>query len=125
MGHTMDSEKEEIKKYLKASSIKAELEQDGEGPKLMTNIEAYHEGKFPDKLVEKFESPPSLRSESVINKIELEHKELLKGRPIPELLESVNLIGNLEDLQSPVMGKLYEEKRLSESEKEKNLDKRK
>tara|TARA_X000001036_G_scaffold264672_1_gene245931 strand:+ start:136 stop:513 length:378 start_codon:yes stop_codon:yes gene_type:complete len=125
MGHTMDSEKEEIKKYLKASSIKAELEQDGEGPKLMTNIEAYHEGKFPDKLVEKFESPPSLRSESVINKIELEHKELLKGRPIPELLETVSLIGNLEDLHSPAMGKLYEEKRLSESDEKKNLDTRK
>ena len=125
MGHTMDSEKEEIKKYLKTSSIKAELEEDEEGPELMTNIEAYHEGKFPDRLVEKFDSPPSLKSESVINKIELEHKELLKGRPIPELLESVNLIGNLEDLQSPVMGKLYEEKRLSENEKEKNLDNRK
>lgn len=121
----MDSEKEEIKKYLKASSIKAELEQDGEGPKVMTNIEAYHKGKFPDRLVEKFESPPSLRSESVINKIELEHKELLKGRPIPELLENVNLIGNLEELQSPAMGKLYEEKRLSENEKETNLDNRK
>lgn len=125
MGHIMDSEKEEIKKYLKASSIKAELEQDGEGPKVMTNIEAYHKGKFPDRLVEKFESPPSLRSESVINKIELEHKELLKGRPIPELLENVNLIGNLEELQSPAMGKLYEEKRLSENEKETNLDNRK
>ena len=125
MGHIMDSEKEEIKKYLKTSAIRAESEQNGERPKLITNIEAYHEGKFPDRLVEKFESPPSLKSESVISKIELEHKELLKGRPIPELLESVNLIGNLEDLQSPVMGKLYEEKRLSESEKEKNLDKRK
>ena len=121
----MDSEKEEIKKYLKTSSIKAELEQEEEGPKLMTNIEAHHEGKFPDRLVEKFESPPSLKSESVINKIELEHKELLKGRPIPELLENVNLIGNLEDLQSPAMGKLYEEKRLSESDKEKKLDNRK
>ena len=51
MGHTMDSEKEEIKKYLKTSSIKAELEQDEEGPKLMTNIEAQHEGKFPDNGV--------------------------------------------------------------------------
>tara|TARA_B110000014_G_scaffold240497_1_gene208629 strand:+ start:1679 stop:2056 length:378 start_codon:yes stop_codon:yes gene_type:complete len=125
MGHIMDSEKEEIKKYLKTSSIKAELEQDEEGPQLMTNIEAYHEGKFPDRLVEKFESPPSLKSESVINKIELEHKELLKGRPIPEFLESVELIGNLEDLRSPVMGKLYEEKRLSESDEKKNLDNRK
>ena len=121
----MDSEKEEIKKYLKTSSIKAELEQDEEGPQLMTNIEAYHEGKFPDRLVEKFESPPSLKSESVINKIELEHKELLKGRPIPEFLESVELIGNLEDLRSPAMGKLYEEKRLSESDEKKNLDNRK
>ena len=125
MGHIMDSEKEEIKKYLKTSSIKAELEQDEEGPQLMPNIEAYHEGKFPDRLVEKFESPPSLKSESVINKIELEHKELLKGRPIPEFLESVELIGNLEDLRSPVMGKLYEEKRLSESDEKKNLDNRK
>lgn len=125
MGHIMDSEKEEIKKYLKTSSIKAELEQDEEGPQLMTNIEAYHEGKFPDRLVEKFESPPSLKSESVINKIELEHKELLKGRPIPEFLESVELIGNLEDLRSPAMGKLYEEKRLSESDEKKNLDNRK
>ena len=125
MGHIMDSEKEEIKKYLKTSSIKAELEQDEEGPQLMTNIEAYHEGKFPDRLVEKFESPPSLKSESVINKIELEHKELLKERPIPEFLESVELIGNLEDLRSPVMGKLYEEKRLSESDEKKNLDNRK
>ena len=125
MGHIMDSEKEEIKKYLKTSSIKAELEQDEEGPQLMTNIEAYHEGNFPDRLVEKFESPPSLKSESVINKIELEHKELLKGRPIPEFLESVELIGNLEDLRSPVMGKLYEEKRLSESDEKKNLDNRK
>ena len=125
MGHIMDSEKEEIKKYLKTSSIKAELEQDEEGPQLMTNIEAYHEGKFPDRLVEKFESPPSLKSESVINKIELEHKELLKGRPIPEFLESVELIGNLEDLRSPVMGKLYEEKRLSESDEKKNLNNRK
>ena len=125
MGHIMDSEKEEIKKYLKTSSIKAELEQDEEGPQLMTNIEAYHEGKFPDRLVEKFESPPSLKSESVINKIELEHKELLKGRPMPEFLESVELIGNLEDLRSPAMGKLYDEKRLSESDEKKNLDNRK
>ena len=125
MGHTMDSEKEEIKKYLKTSSIKAEFEQDDKGPQPRTNIEAYHEGKFPNRLVEKFESPPSLKSESVINKIELEHEELLKGRPIPELLESVNLIGKLKDLQSPIMGKLYEEKRLSENEKEKNLDNRK
>ena len=125
MGHIMDSEIVEIKIYLITSSIIAEFEQDEDGPQLMTNIEAYHEGKFPDRLVEKFESPPSLKSESVINKIELEHKELLKGRPIPEFLESVELIGNLEDLRSPVMGKLYEEKRLSESDEKKNLNNRK
>ena len=125
MGHVMDSEKEEIKKYLKTSSIKAEFDSDEEGPKIMTNIEAFHEGRFPRNLAEKFESPPTLESEALINNIKLEHSELLKERPVPELLESVNLIGNLEDLRSPAMGKLYEEKRLSESDERKKIDNRK
>ena len=121
MTHIMDSEKEEIKKYLKTSSIKAESSTDKEKPELMTNIEAFHEGKFPDNLAEKFENPSNLKTESLINNIELEHKRLLELRPTPELLESANLIGKLEDLRPPEMGELYEEKRLTDIDEKKKL----
>jgi len=121
MTHIMDSEKEEIKKYLKTSSIKAESSTDKEKPELMTNIEAFHEGKFPENLAEKFENPPNLKTESLLNNIEVEHKRLLKLRPTPELLESANLIGKLEDLRPPEMGELYEEKRLTDIDEKKKL----
>jgi hypothetical protein len=124
MGHIMESEKEEIEKYLKKGSVKADFDRYEEKPELMTNIEAFEQGKFPGNLAEKFENPPTLNSESMIGNIELEHKKMLEERPIPELLESANLIGNLEDLRTPAMGKLYEEKRLSETEKIKKIDKR-
>ena len=121
MGHLMESEKEEIEKYLKKSSIKTELDSENK-PELMTNIEAFEQGKFPRNLAEKFEAPPTLNSESIIGKIELEHKKMLEERPTPELLESAKLIGNLEDLRSPAMGKLYEEKRLNANEKINKID---
>jgi hypothetical protein len=125
MGHIMESEKEEIEKYLIKGSVKADFDKYEEKPELMTNIEAFEQGKFPGNLAEKFENPPTLNSESMIGNIELEHKKMLEDRPIPELLESANLIGSLEELQSPAMDKLYEEKRLSETEKIKKIDNRK
>ena len=125
MGHIMESEKEEIEKYLIKGSVKADFDKNEEKPELMTNIEAFEQGKFPGNLAEKFENPPTLNSESMIGNIELEHKKMLEDRPIPELLESANLIGSLEELQSPAMDKLYEEKRLSETEKIKKIDNRK
>jgi hypothetical protein len=121
----MESEKEEIEKYLIKGSVKADFDKYEEKPELMTNIEAFEQGKFPGNLAEKFENPPTLNSESMIGNIELEHKKMLEDRPIPELLESANLIGSLEELQSPAMDKLYEEKRLSETEKIKKIDNRK
>ena len=87
MGHVMDSEKEEIKKYLKTSSIKAEFDSDEEGPKIMTNIEAFHEGRFPRNLAEKFESPPTLESESLLNNIKLclyDSEKRLRNGPFAE-----------------------------------------
>ena len=125
MGHIMESEKEEIEKYQIKGSVKADFDKYEEKPELMTNIEAFEQGKFPGNLAEKFENPPTLNSESMIGNIELEHKKMLEDRPIPELLESANLIGSLEELQSPAMDKLYEEKRLSETEKIKKIDNRK
>ena len=125
MGHIMESEKEEIEKYQIKGSVKADFDKYEEKPELMTNIEAFEQGKFPGNLAEKFENPPTLNSESMIGNIELEHKKMLEDRPIPELLESANLIGSLEELQSPAMDKLYEEKRLSETEKIKKKDNRK
>ena len=122
MGHIMESEKEEIEKYLKKGSVKADFDRYEEKPELMTNIEAFEQGKFPGNLAEKFENPPALNSESIIGNIELEHKKMLEERPIPELLDSANLIGNLEDLRSPVMGKLYEEKKISATEKVNKID---
>ena len=125
MGHIMESEKEEIEKYQIKGSVKADFDKYEEKPELMTNIEAFEQGKFPGNLAEKFENPPTLNSESMIDNIELDHKKMLEDRPIPELLESANLIGSLEELRSPAMGKLYEEKRLSETEKIKKIDNRK
>ena len=125
MGHIMESEKEEIEKYQIKGSVKADFDKYEEKPELITNIEAFEQGKFPGNLAEKFENPPTLNSESMIGNIELEHKKMLEDRPIPELLESANLIGSLEELRSPAMGELYEEKRLSETEKIKKIDNRK
>ena len=51
----------------------------------------------------------------------MEHKRLLELRPTPELLESANLIGKLEDLRPPEMGELYEEKRLTDIDEKKKL----
>jgi|LWDU01.1.fsa_nt_gi hypothetical protein len=125
MGHIMESEKEEIEKYQIKGSVKADFDKYEEKPELMTNIEAFEQGKFPGNLAEKFENPPTLNSESMIGNIKLEHKKMLEDRPIPELLESANLIGSLEELRTPAMSKLYEEKRLSVTEKIKKIDNRK
>ena len=57
--------------------------------------------------------------------IEMKHASILDERPVPDLLETADLIDSLKDLKAPVMGKLYEEKRLSETEKIKKIAERK
>ena len=46
-----------------------------------------------------------------MKEIEKKHAEILDKRPIPELLESANLIDTLQELKPPAMGKLYDEKK--------------
>ena len=43
--------------------------------------------------------------------------ELLKDRPLPDLLENSELIGKLNQINSPSLGKFYEEKKVDETMK--------
>ena len=54
----------------------------------------------------------------IIKEIEMNHAKILKNRPIPELLDTADLINNLEDIKPPIMGKLYEEKKNKKKEKD-------
>ena len=48
----MSNKDEELKKYANGSPINAELENKGIGLELKTNIEAFQEGSFPEKLID-------------------------------------------------------------------------
>ena len=47
------------------------------------------------------------------------HIEILKDRPLPELLESSEMVETLKEIKPPAMGKLYEEKEKVKEEKNK------
>jgi len=107
----MDIENDRMKKFLKKSALEPELYEKKIGSDNLTNIEAFQQGKFPEKLVEKFKTPETLPDKSLFADIEAKHKEILEGRPLPELLENSEFIADLENLKTPAMGKLYEEKK--------------
>ena len=110
----MDIESDRMKKFVKKSVFDSALNEKRAGFADLTNIEAFQQGKFPEKLVEKFKSPEILPDKSIFADIEAKNKELLEERPLPELLENSELIGNLEEIKPPAMGKLYEEKKSKE-----------
>ena len=110
----MDIESDRMKKFVKKSVFDSEINEKKIGFENLTSIEAFQQGKFPEELVEKFKTPEVLQDKSLFADIEAKHKELLEGRPLPELLENSELIGNLEEIKPPTMGKLYEEKRSKE-----------
>ncbi len=110
----MESDKEELKKYLKKSSIESNLDGKEIGLELKTNFEAFDKGRFPEKLLEEARNSDSFNSNDIIKEIEAKHTEILKDRPLPELLESSEMIETLKEIKSPVMGKLYEEKMTKE-----------
>ena len=106
----MKTEDDKLRKFAKKSEFESEIDSKKISPKTLTNLEAFQQGKFPENLVEEFKPPDNLPN-SLFSEIESKHKEMLKGRPLPELLENSQLIENLEDeLKPPVMGKIYEEK---------------
>ena len=115
----METDKEEIKKYLKKSSIETNLDKKEIGLELKTNFEAFEEGRFPEKLLEEIKNSDSFNSNDIMKEIETKHIEILKDRPLPELLESSEMVETLKEIKPPAMGKLYEEKKKVKEEKNK------
>ncbi len=106
----MDNKDKELKKYVKTSPINTELENKSIGLELKTNIEAFQEGSFPEKLIDEIRLPQISVNDEIQKEIEEKHANILDERPIPDLLETADLIDSLKDLKAPLMGKLYEEK---------------
>ena len=106
----MDNKNEELKKYVKTSPINTELENKSIGLELKTNIEAFQEGSFPEKLIDEIKLPQNSVNDELQKEIEAKHAIILDERPVPDLLETADLIDSHKDLKAPVMGKLYEEK---------------
>ena len=119
----MNSEKDELKKYLKVSSIDADFDKNEIGLELKTNFETLEEGRFPEKLLDEVKNSDNFGNSEIIKEIETNHAKILENRPIPELLDTADLIDTLEELKSPVMGKLYEEKKEKNKEKDRFFNK--
>ena len=108
----METEDDKLKKFARKSEFESEIDSKNISPEELTNLEAFQQGKFPENLVEEFKPPDNLPNNTLFSEIESKHKEMLEGRPLPELLENSQFIEKLEDeLKPPVMGKIYEEKK--------------
>ena len=114
----MDSKENELKKYLKKSSIEQNLHDKKIGSDLNSNFEDLQQGQFPEKLLEEVKIPENSNNLKIIKEIKANHAEILEQRPLPELLETANLIDNLKEVKSPIMGKLYDEKKQAKLEQE-------
>ena len=119
----MEFNKQKINKFVKKSAIDSDPlpnevnENLTKDVKILTNIEAFELGKFPDNLVEKVSLPEVDRENYIDREIKPKHLELLKDRPMPEMLENSKLVGNLKQVESPALGKFYEEKKVDETMK--------
>ena len=119
----MEFNKQKINKFVKKSAIDSDplpnkddekLIKDG---KILSNIEAFELGKFPDNLVEKVSLPEMESKDYIDSEIKPKHLELLKDRPMPDMLENSKLIGKLKQIESPSLGKFYDEKKVDETMK--------
>ena len=119
----MEFNKQKINKFVKKSAIDSDplpnkddekLIKDG---KTLSNIEAFELGKFPDNLVEKVSLPKMESKDYIDSEIKQKHLELLKDRPMPDMLENSKLVGKLKQIDSPSLGKFYEEKKVDETMK--------
>ena len=102
---------------MKKSSIESNLNEKEIGLELKTNFEAFEKGRFPEKLLEEVKNSDSFNNNDIMKEIEAKHIEILKDRPLPELLESSEMVETLKEIRPPAMGKLYEEKKKLEEEK--------
>ena len=119
----MEFNEQKMNKFVKKSVIGSDplpnkedenLIKDG---KTLTNIEAFELGKFPDNLVEKVSLPEIDRKDYINSEIKPKHLELLKDRPVPDMLENSKLVGKLKKVESPSLGKFYDEKKVDETMK--------
>ena len=117
----MDNKDKGLKKYAKNSPINTESEEKDFGLELKTNIEAFQDGSFPEKLIDEIKLPQISVNDEIQKEIEAKHANILDERPIPNLLETADLIDSLNDLKAPVMGKLYEEKVKEKPDLKKNF----
>ena len=113
----MEADKEELKKYLKKSSIESRLDEKEIGLELKTNFEAFEKGRFPEKLLEEVKNSDGFNSNDIMKEIETKHIEILKDRPLPKLLDSSEMVETLKEIKPPAMGKLYQEKESAKEEK--------
>ena len=119
----MEFNKQKINKFVRKSAIDNDPLPNNEDDKFikegktLSNIEAFELGKFPDNLVEKVSLPEIDRKDYIDSEIKPKHLELLKDRPIPDMLESSKLVGKLKQIDSPSLGKFYEEKKVDETMK--------
>ena len=119
----MEFNKQKINKFVKKSAIDSDPLPNREDEKLikdgktLSNIEAFELGKFPDNLVEKVSLPEIDRKDYIDSEIKPKHLELLKNRPVPDMLENSKLVGKLKKIDSPSLGKFYEEKKVDETMK--------
>ena len=119
----MEFNKQKINKFVKKSGIDSDPLPNSEEDKFikegktLSNFEAFELGKFPDNLVEKVSLPEINRKDYIDSEIKPKHLELLKNRPIPKMLENSKLVSKLKQINSPSLGKFYEEKKVDETMK--------
>ena len=121
----MDFNKHKTNKFIKKNNIDEEHIPKNESTKLLTNIQALELGEFPENLIEKVNLPEMANENYIDTEIKPKHSEILEGRPMPKMLDNSKLIENLKKVESPALGKFYEEKKTDETmDKEKYPNKR-
>ena len=113
----MDFNKHKKNNYLNKNNFENEKKPNVEDIETLTNIEAFELGKFPDNLVDKVTLPKLDQENYIESEIKPKHLEILEKRPLPEMLDNSKLIGNLKKVESPSLGKFYEEKKIDETMK--------
>tara|TARA_B100001250_G_C19703244_1_gene745771 strand:- start:49 stop:414 length:366 start_codon:yes stop_codon:yes gene_type:complete len=113
----MEFNKLKKNRFIKESPIDEKKIAKSQSKKVLTNIEAFQLGEFPENLAEKVNLPKMISENYIDNEIKPKHSKLLKNRPLPEMLENSKLIEELKEVKSPTMGRFYEEKKVDETMK--------
>ena len=113
----MDFNKNKKNIFLKKNKLGNEKNSNVEDLEILTNIEAFELGKFPDNLVEKVTLPKLDQENYIESEIKPKHLEILEKRPLPEMLDNSKLVGNLKQVESPSLGTFYEEKKIDKTMK--------